>query len=818
MSLSIHHIVFAALMHDIGKVIQRTGEEDVQKYVGKCRQDKSTKRLTYKHPMWTAAWLDKYQLPLPEDNWRAIIEIAGSHHCKDSWKMHNYDKYLGFVMRADHMASSWDRETPEENAGDPHKYYKTPLYSVFSRLYGAAEDTDVPAYPLGRMSRENMIPRKIERGDLRPDYKELFGQFEDEYKAMHGHYRKLAEGNPAFEEDYFPQYIDAVESLLRKYFWCVPANTLEKHPLSSLYHHLRNTATIAAALYAADTAEKSGEVPFMIVAGDLNGIQAYLYDLNQENSSKASKLLRSRSFQIQAIMEMAAHRVVRELGLSRLSVFSSLGGKWFILAPDTPANRTRLEALKTEMNRDIYERFLGTVSINLNWDTAVDTDNLKKDLFLETMAKAVDNLEAEKGRRFHSALTSEGKWDSKRFIVNSEDIYHDQICQFCRRRKADPKATEDYLKYEDPEEEEARVCGACQKEIRLGRNLVKAEAYSIYYSEREEPAAYISFAGMHMRKADQIEIDDPAPGRYYFSIRGLRDIPQIPSQPVATHVPADAQGRVQTFEEIAQLSQGIKANAVLKGDVDNLGYLISRSWIKGPDGQPVCSITDYTTLSGMLNHFFSSIVPAIQEESYPDSIYTVYSGGDDFCFIGAYDKVIDFTRQLRKEFASFCAGNPNLHFSAAITIIHPKQPIKFSIISTEEKLKAAKNRSGKNNLYLYETIAHWDEVEDLMGLSGHFDEWLETEEMKLQFLYRLLGYHQMYLESKKPECDVRNYLYESLINYDIKRNIEKYDKERKLKNPEIVRILKNMTGLSEGNTMKNLRLPLCHTIYKQRSN
>jgi CRISPR/Cas system-associated protein Cas10 (large subunit of type III CRISPR-Cas system) len=63
----------------------------------------------------------------------------------------------------------------------------------------------------------------------------------------------------------------------------------------------------------------------MIVAGDLNGIQTYLYDLNPEISNKASKLLRARSFQIQMINELTAQRVVKELSLSRLNIFSNLG-------------------------------------------------------------------------------------------------------------------------------------------------------------------------------------------------------------------------------------------------------------------------------------------------------------------------------------------------------------------------------------------------------------------------------------------------------------------------------------------------------------
>ncbi len=817
MSLSIHHVVFSALMHDIGKVIQRTGARDVEKYVTKCRKDKGSERLTYKHPMWTADFLDTFALPLPEDNWKAIIEIAGSHHCKDSWKLYNYDKYLDFVMQADHMASSWDRETPEELSQDPYKYYKTPLYSVFGRLNRQAPSSELMAYPLGSLSRDNVIPRSFESRNLRQDYSALFADFKREYEKLHAFYHELATNNRNFETDHFPQYIDAVDSLLWKYFWCVPANTLEDHPSSSLYHHLRNTATIAAALYAADTAEAPESAPFMIIAGDLNGIQTYLYDLNQENSNKASKLLRSRSFQIQMIMEMAAHRVIKDLSLSRLSIFSSQGGKWFILAPNSTSNKVKLQQLKEEISRDIFQRYLGTVSLNLSWDIAVSISDLKKNFFLKTMNSVMDALEIEKHHRFQSALSDDQAWNTEQFVINHDEIYHDQICDFCKRRKADGIAGDDYLKYEDPEDTGVKICRVCQQEIRLGRNLVKNNIYRIFHSDQDVPSAYISFANMHFARVANADAESLHPDAYHFCLRENEDKPHLPLHLAATHVPVDNQGRVKNFEEIAALSQGIMANAVLKGDVDNLGFNISRSWLQDEKGDPVCSITDYTTLSGMLNYFFTALVPDLQQTSFPDTIYTVYSGGDDFCLIGAYDQVIDFACQLRRDFSAYCAHNPHLHFSAAITLIHPKQPIRFSIQSTADKLETAKNRPGKNSLFLYETIANWTDVDNLLALSAQFDDWLKNEEIKLQFLYRLLSYHQMYLQSQKPECDVRNYLYESLLYYDIKRNIEKFNSQGQLRNPQLVQTLKAMTGLSEGNTMQNLRLPICHTLYKHRS-
>ncbi len=254
----------------------------------------------------------------------------------------------------------------------------------------------------------------------------------------------------------------------------------------------------------------------------------------------------------------------------------------------------------------------------------------------------------------------------------------------------------------------------------------------------------------------------------------------------------------------------------MKGDVDNLGYIISRGWQKDDSGNPICSITEYSTLSFMLDYFFSAYLPALIKKQYQDSIYTIYSGGDDFCLIGAYEKVIAFASELNEKFNEFCAKNPDIHFSAAITLAHSKEPIKFSINSTELRLKDAKAEADKNSLHLYETIVKWNKLPDLLDFASKLKRWLDQEELTLQFLYRLLTYHQMYLETlNKENVNYRNFLYESLLNYDIKRNIEKM-KDNKLTNPEIVNKLRSLTGLEEGNTMKYLRIPLCHTIYKNR--
>ncbi len=821
MSLTIHHIVFAALMHDIGKVVQRSGAADVPKYSEKCRQDPKTKVLGYKHAMWTADFLARHPLSLPEQEWDSIVELAGSHHCKDSWKLHNYDKYLDIIMQADHISSSWDREESEDSSGDKQRYLKMPLYSVFSALSPETKNSELEKeswhYPLQKISSKSAFP--VQSNELRnqsAEYKSLLSDFEDDYSKLCNYYNDLATSSKNFEGEHFPQFIDAVDNLLKKYFWCVPANTMEAHPVGSLYHHMKNCASISAALYTKHhSAEPSIEPPFTIVAADMNGIQTYLYDLNPENSAKASKLLRARSFQIQMILEMAAHKVVSELGLSHQSIILDHGGKWFILANNSQANETKLQELKTLIYREMYTRYLGTVSMNITWSIKLGLYDLNKQHFLDSMIQCHDSLEEEKLARFSTALQENGKWKSKKAIINSDNIFHDELCDFCKRRKGDSSALGIYQKYESQGDEEVRICGSCLNEIRLGRNLALKHFFKIWPGENTDNS-YIHFAGMNFGSAPEPELAHLQAGEYYFSVQDNHEQIHIPHRYLARKVPIK-DDRVCTFEEIAEQNMGIKANAIMKGDVDNLGFLMNRAWPQDDKGEVHCSITEYSTLSFLMDYFFSALLPQLVAEKYNDSIYTVYSGGDDFCLIGAYEKVIDLAEELRNKFTAYCANNPFLHFSAAITMMHPKEPVKFAILATDDRLDAAKDMKGKNRLHLYETIVGWEDMHSLMEFSAFLDKWKEKGDITLQFLYRLLAYHEMYLETKnKHNTNYRNFMYQSLLHYDIKRNIEK-GRADNLTNAELVKTLKNLTGLEEGNMMKHLRIPLCHTIYKDRN-
>jgi len=217
------------------------------------------------------------------------------------------------------------------------------------------------------------------------------------------------------------------------------------------------------------------------------------------------------------------------------------------------------------------------------------------------------------------------------------------------------------------------------------------------------------------------------------------------------------------------------------------------------------------------------------QKEYADSIYIVYAGGDDFCLVGAWNKVIDLAQELRKKFTRYTAQNQDLHFSAAIELMHAKTPVRFAILKADEKLAAAKKTASaedtseeallrKNRLNLFELSVNWDRMDKLMEFAGKLDNWLQNNQttgVTTQFLYRLLAYNEMYLKTLEPKCELRNYLYDALLNYDIKRNIQQANDE-KSSEENIANSLRKLTAVSSEVNFKDIRIPIFYVLYKNR--
>lgn len=821
MSFTKYHLAYAALMHDIGKFVQRTGAADLEQsiFTSKCQLDDTKKYLTYKHVMWTTEFLYRYSLPI--EDWDSICEVAGCHHNPYVFNQDNYKVYLDYLREADHCSSSWDREQAEDYYGK-YRANKVPLYSVFSRISldqkKATRDERAPAYRLAPLSPENAVPTHDFPADLKQDYQKLWQEFEREFAAMHQRFLSICEKDPvAFVESHFQQYINCAQALLEKYTWCIPSNTVEKAPTNSLYHHSKNTALIASTLYAAagDGAQKvkvtSLKKPFMLISCDLNGIQHYLYDLNPENSRKAAKLLRARSTQVKVIMDLLAAMVIDELDLCWQNIMLNVSGKWFILAPATEENVHKLERIRVEIENDIYSRFLGTLSVNLDWSTLISIADLGKHHFLDTLTDSILSLEQLKLGKFKACLSHDGKWQSDAFVISDQKLYASNICQYCHRRPISSPSKE--------------ACPQCEKEIELGRMLADSESEVFKVFTHPKANALVRLGEYCLALASKDELADPFPKTDYFYIQSNNNHKNpLPIRPYAASVPRHHNGDPMDFGEITkQTTRGLQALSIIKGDVDDLS-LIFQEGLKHLDqsGKEVCSITDYTTFSSMVDYFFSHIVPHEIGKTYPNTVYTVYSGGDDFCLVGAWQDIIELGNEMTQRFQKFCAGNPQLHFSAAITMLHPKAPLRFVIDETEALLKRAKEKSEqKNTFYLFETFIPTfllpEQLENAKELNEKLNDTSDNAKgVTKQLLYRLLGYQQMYENTRQNTLVTRDNLYDALLHYDIRRNIMRCDRNGLVRNEEVVKLFQSYTDISSRANLQYLRIPVCHTLYLNR--
>lgn len=833
MNVDVYDITIAALLHDIGKVMQRAEIDiDKNKYLMRCPYKADQNRNSHLHVMWTELFFDSFPVDYP--NWQLITNLAASHHKIEAFEPQEDNWLVKCISYADRVASSWDRKEADEYQRDLYK--KRPLYSIFNSISDKNSGQfqpfryRLPLIPLSKLSETMMDGRffpEAEETTLKcKEYQALYESFVSEYKILQNAVNINRIGKI--------QFLEALDSLLEQYFWCVPANTCEANPTNSLYHHSRVTAGIAAVLY--NIYHKQPEIlnekiindeqkRFVLIGGDLSGIQNYIFDLNPEHSSKVSKTLRSRSFKVKILMEIALINILEELALPSQTVLMNAGGKFMILAALNNDSKEKMKVIKGEIDEYFFREFQGVLNLNLDWNTEVSFAALKRDNFQKTIELFIANLDLAKKRKFSSYLQADCKWLTNNMII--ESIMHpDDICPLCYRQPGTERG----------HEFDGLICKRCQQEIDLGQNLPKyrfAEITSI------KPDKYqLCLADKYYFKLLKVnELPDRISGRkhvFRFNSTPI-DSDELPDKnkedslaPLkyqANFLPVYEQNQEKdylllgsggtnylTLDEIARFAlkpiddkhcKGSPYNAVIKGDVDNLGQLFSH-YLKDKNG--CYSITDYATFSQSIDFFFSCYLVELIRTRY-SKIYIIYSGGDDFVLVGPWNMIIEFSRCLEQDFRTFVQNNPALHFSAGINLMHGKSPIKAAVTQADELLITAKGKTDKNSVSVLDITVSWPEFGKLLEWSDKFDKWLNEDAEKqftTQFLYRLFHYSNM-ARRFRQEGKADDLMYQSYFNYDLKRNIS--DENIKKQFYEL---------LDEQDILVNLSLPLHITLYNNR--
>lgn len=781
MENSRERIYLAALLHDIGKFYQRADRAFSDRYNTLSVSSKRMAELIcpinehgrfgYQHVIWTNELFERFgrklsEIPGMKQNLfydevdDSLANLACNHHAPRT-------EQQALISLADWWSAGIDRREPKEKEDDNgtdsikwgrNRYKQIPLYSIFNQLFG---DNYQYAFPLEPLTLEkSLFPREIkqkEEGVDQVDYARLWEKFVDEFELL--------------PTDSFSAFAESLIYLLKKYTWCIPSNTMDMANVS-LFEHLKTTATFADCLwlYKQENPDdftwnsshyrlelKPNVCPVLLVGGDISGIQKFIYNIS---SQKAAVSLKGRSFYLQLLIDSIIQRIINRLDVTVGHVVYSSGGKFFMLLPNTKKVKEILEKLGREFESFLWEQHKG--SLLFNWDSvafAYETDSGK--LHFEGYQQSLgalwkrlsDKLAERKNRKFSSVLLT--GYDNI-FVPQTVDP-EGRICAVTGIESSD------CVLIDSKQDNPAYVLPSVKEQIHLG-NVLKDADYILthksaggadYLANRSK--FDISVVGVHSYFFDQKELaDDDAHFRKITSadVNRVKRInntnflaAQLKGQQVSYgfqfyggNEQAKSGASLKTFEELADGSY----LGILRMDVDNLG----RIFIEGLPEQDK-SFAAYSTLSFMLDYFFSGYLNVIRER-YKADVNILYAGGDDVFAVGRWDQLLLFAHDVRTEFSRF-AGRKDVTISGGIVIVDRKFPIaKAAELAGEAEDTAKKFQEGKKNaLNLFGENVSWeDEFDFVEGYKERFVDLCDREAMPVSILHKLMDF---YGEMKRGE-------------------------------------------------------------------
>lgn len=610
------------------------------------------------------------------------------------------------------------------------------LQSVFCRLHVSKED-DVQAqyYPCCPLTLTAPFPN-ASRQELPGNFLTLLDQ----------ELETAAQNPPKTANDFFI----LLDTLLKKYLWCIPAEKGLGCDVS-LYDKMKAASAIAVCLEGTSNQPE----PFLLLAADFSGIQNYIFAAAKTNMKGVAKRLRARSFLVDAMIQSLAYQICEKTDVPYSNILMLTGGKFYLLLPNEDSVVKKLHDIRQTLEQDLFQRFYGEISVNLAWVTFGD-EGLKD--YSSTVTELSRRLRAEKSRAFRSVLTDENGWQEDRFaLVN--DLSGKRVCPSCGRRLMNHKL---------------EICPDCLEQEKLGGKLATAD--QLWFSREGGefqlwPHSFLSFSRSGTRGAlirvEQLNNWDIPSGMMCFPL-GVRLM--------ANHLPKGTDKEPLTFSDIAELSSGSKRIAVLKADVDNLGYLFADGMRTG--NRHYGTISRVSTLSRLLEMFFSGYINHLLKTEY-STVYSVFSGGDDLFLIGPWDVMPKMALRIQQEFSAFSGHNPCVTLSAAIYTAGPKTNIALLAEQSEQELKRVKNsapqmlypgKQGRNGVSFLGDIFSWedlsaqmDNIEVLRPASGS---------VSISILRRIAQYSDMYRRFLLDH-DVLGLMFEPLLHYDQLRNYSK---------------------------------------------
>ncbi len=648
-----------------------------------------------------------------------------------------YSKMHSLLERAKVLAKI-ETDTAEARASD-----RKNLASVFSRISLTGEQKprkDFYRYHMAELSPENAFPCKdaVEQGSI-----DLLSGF---YRDMDS----LASNPP----DSFASFMACFERISQQYMWCYAASDFEGEDIS-LYDTMKVTEAIMACLVRCENEME----PFTMVTGDFSGIQKYIFSIASANHSNVAKRLRARSFYVDVVSRVFSQYVIDSFSVGRANILLQTGGKFYCIVPTLCRMDEKLSAIRSAFDQYLYDAFHGSVSVNMAW---LGCDDRALAYYSDTIVKLNERLGENKTSPFSSVLKNGDGWNPEAFILCGE-LKEKHVCKNCGCELVD--AAKD-------------SCSMCDMQIEIGSRLPWAKY--IIYTKDGGKGTYPVFRDYHIRITGDISASDLT-GAYLIEslngspVKGSKQSLPIVWKYMANHIPSDGY-MPKTFGQIAEESSGMDKLAVLKADVDILGFLFAQG-LRTKD-RHFGTISRVNTMSRMLEVFFSGYIEKLLESKPYQDVYSVFSGGDDLFLIGPWDAMLGLAADVQKKFREFSAENESVTMSASVSVFDSSEHIAFMAEYSEQQLKCAKNNEnpevypgwgGRNAVCAIGQVLSWPDFKEQLENAQRLEHLLRGRRIGTGVLRRISHYSSMYRDFLTDK-DIWKLMFEPLFYYDRQRN------------------------------------------------
>jgi CRISPR-associated protein Csm1 len=556
----------------------------------------------------------------------------------------------------------------------------------------------------------------------------------------------------------------------------------------ALVDQVKTTAAVAGAIV-----NDLKTAQLRIVAGDLSGIQNFIYTISSDGALKS---LRARSFYLELVTEEVVAQLLTHLNLPRINVIYAGGGNIYILAPGDQATKTTVQQVRLQFNQWLREKFQGKIYLALDSSDKFPVADIGNAQFSKHWSEATKNLTTYKARKFGDCIND--------LVALTEPYYAHTPCKVCHR---DDEEKLELLNKDEPGS--AMACSTCRTMFGLGGKLFRVDAIVrsqpqkvIGKQEDEEdklwfqlPASdglsdinvcyqLFSYWKQVDSNADNVLLVNDWDLEHY-KFRSFRNCAPILLGNYGKK--AKDENRFMRAEEMADISHGIKRVGYLRMDVDRLGQIFAKGLQKNQ------TLPRLAGLSRQMSYFFKVYLNSLaanpskntpenikklpnrskslnnstdktSSEDKAKNILFIYAGGDDLFVSGAWNEIVDFSFDIYQCFRAYTGHHPDITLSAGVSIADPKFPLYQAADESGDAEGKAKN-NGRDSLGLFNQVFKWDEW---LGIErqNYLDELDEKNEVQK----KIKGYLKK--EEKPPICGILPFV-ERLENQNIGKDFSR---------------------------------------------